>query len=74
MKSALKKVIARLEERRAHPSPAVRMPGLWLAPEFTTMGAWTRVWWLAALVAGGAAVYGVAMLALGFRPRDFREH
>ena len=33
MKSALKKVIARLEERRAQPSPAVRMPGLWLNPE-----------------------------------------
>jgi hypothetical protein len=33
MKSALKKVIARLEERRAQPSPAVRMPGLWLNPD-----------------------------------------
>ncbi|HPT16633.1 MAG TPA: hypothetical protein PK388_05075, partial [Kiritimatiellia bacterium] len=32
MKSALKKVIARLEERRAQPSPAVRIPGLWLDP------------------------------------------
>jgi putative peptidoglycan lipid II flippase len=48
--------------------------GLWLAPEFTAMGAWTRVWWLAALVGGGALAYALAMLALGFRPRDFREH
>jgi putative peptidoglycan lipid II flippase len=48
--------------------------GLWLAPEFTTMAAWTRVWWLAGLVAGGALAYALAMLALGFRLRDFREH
>lgn len=32
MKSALKKIVARLEERRAQPSPAVRVPGLWLDP------------------------------------------
>lgn len=50
------------------------LAGLRFAPEFTTMGDWSRVWWLAALVAGGALVYGLAMLALGFRPRDFREH
>jgi putative peptidoglycan lipid II flippase len=48
--------------------------GLWLAPEFTAMGAWTRVWWLAGLVGGGALAYALAMLALGFRLRDFREH
>jgi putative peptidoglycan lipid II flippase len=38
------------------------------------MGAWMRVWWLAGLVGGGALAYALAMLALGFRPRDFREH
>jgi putative peptidoglycan lipid II flippase len=48
--------------------------GLWLAPEFTAVGAWTRVWWLAGLVAGGALAYALAMLALGFRLRDLREH
>ncbi|HPT17484.1 MAG TPA: hypothetical protein PK388_09400, partial [Kiritimatiellia bacterium] len=32
MKSALKKVLVRLEERRAQPSPAVRIPGLWIDP------------------------------------------
>ena len=48
--------------------------GLWLAPGFTTMGAWSRVWWLAGLVGGGALAYALAMLALGFRLRDLREH
>lgn len=48
--------------------------GLRFAPEFTGMDAWPRVWWLAGLVGGGALVYALAMLALGFRPRDFREH
>jgi putative peptidoglycan lipid II flippase len=43
---------------------------------------WPSAWWLqaswrekvpaiAALVAGGALAYGVALFALGFRPRDF---
>lgn len=48
--------------------------GLHLAPEFTLVDKWQRIGWLGALVTGGAAVYGLAMLALGFRPRDFREH
>jgi len=52
---------------------AVLLLGLHFLPEFTTMGTWTRVAWLAALVVGGGAVYAVAMVALGFRPRDFRE-
>ena len=51
---------------------------LWVAlyylPDFPDMGEWDRAGWLAALVAGGAAVYGAAMLALGFRLRDLREH
>ena len=47
---------------------------LQLAPEFTEVGKWQRIGWLALLVAGGAATYALAMLALGFRPRDFREH
>jgi putative peptidoglycan lipid II flippase len=48
--------------------------GLRLAPAFPDMGAWMRVVWLAGLVGGGALTYAAAMLALGFRPRDFREH
>ena len=35
---------------------------------------WPRVWWLAGLVMGGGLAYALAMLALGFRLRDFREH
>jgi putative peptidoglycan lipid II flippase len=50
------------------------LAGLHLAPEFTEAGKWQRVGWLAVLVGGGAATYALAMLALGFRPRDFREH
>ena len=48
--------------------------GLHLAPDFTEVGKGQRMGWLALLVGGGAVTYGVAMLALGFRPRDFREH
>jgi putative peptidoglycan lipid II flippase len=41
--------------------------------DWTAMqGAWAaQAALLAALVAGGAAVYGVVLLLLGFRPRDF---
>lgn len=48
--------------------------GLQLAPDFTAVDKWQRIGWLLALVGGGAAVYALAMLALGFRLRDFREH
>ena len=48
--------------------------GLQLAPDFTVVDKWQRIGWLAALVCGGALVYALAMVALGFRPRDFREH
>lgn len=53
---------------------AAVLAGLHLAPEFTEAGKWQRIGWLALLVGGGAATYALAMLALGFRPRDFREH
>jgi putative peptidoglycan lipid II flippase len=48
--------------------------GLQLAPDFTVVDKWQRLGWLLVLVAGGAMMYAVALLALGFRPRDFREH
>ena len=48
--------------------------GLQVAPDFTVVDKWQRIGWLGALVGGGALVYAVAMLVLGFRPRDFREH
>lgn len=48
--------------------------GLYLAPDFTAIGIWQRIGWLAALVGGGALVYAGAMLAMGFRLREFREH
>jgi len=55
------------------------MVGLLLAgkhfgPDFTQVGFVQRVVWLALYVAGGAGVYGAAMLAMGFRPRELREH
>ncbi len=53
---------------------AAVLAGLHLAPEFTEAGKWTRIGWLGLLVGGGAATYALALLALGFRPRDFREH
>lgn len=48
--------------------------GLQVAPDFTVVDKWQRIGWLAALVGGGALVYALAMLSLGFRLRDFREH
>lgn len=48
--------------------------GLHLAPDFTLVDKWQRIGWLGTLVLGGALTYALAMLALGFRPRDFREH
>lgn len=48
--------------------------GLQVAPDFTVVDKWQRIGWLGALVGGGALVYAVAMLVLGFRLRDFREH
>lgn len=47
--------------------------GLQLWPEFGAYGWQGRSWRLAVLVCGGAAVFGLVMLALGFRPRDLRE-
>jgi putative peptidoglycan lipid II flippase len=48
--------------------------GLQWAPAFTQIGQWARVGYLAVLVGGGGLVYLLALLALGFRPRDLREH
>lgn len=48
--------------------------GLHLAPDFTLVDKWQRIGWLGTLVLGGALTYALAMLALGFRLRDFREH
>ncbi|GAB3376153.1 murein biosynthesis integral membrane protein MurJ [Lysobacter rhizosphaerae] len=43
-------------------------------PDFTVIGKWERIGYLALLVGGGGAVYLGALLAVGFRPRDLREH
>jgi putative peptidoglycan lipid II flippase len=48
--------------------------GLRWGPDFTAVGAVTRILWLAGLTVAGAVTYGMAMLALGFRPRELREH
>lgn len=35
---------------------------------------WSRVGWVLLICAAGAASYGVALLAVGFRPRELRHH
>ena len=57
----------------------VAMVGVLLAllhwvPDFTGMDKWHRIGGLMLLVGGGGATYAVAMLAMGFRPRDLRGH
>jgi putative peptidoglycan lipid II flippase len=48
--------------------------GLRIAPDFTTVAVATRILWLGLLVGGGVAVYGAAMVAMGFRLSDLKEH
>jgi len=48
--------------------------GLWWAPDFTVVSTARRIVWLAVLVGGGVFVYLLALVAMGFRPRDLREH
>jgi putative peptidoglycan lipid II flippase len=48
--------------------------GLHWGPDFTAAHAMTRILWLAGLTVVGAVVYGVAMLALGFRLRELQGH
>ena len=53
---------------------AVLLALLWWMPDFTGMDKWHRIGGLACLVGGGGATYLLALLVLGFRPRDLREH
>ncbi|HEV8695438.1 MAG TPA: murein biosynthesis integral membrane protein MurJ [Lysobacter sp.] len=53
---------------------AVLLVGLQWTPDFTSVNTGTRIVNLAGLVIGGAVVYLAALVALGFRPRDLREH
>ncbi len=53
---------------------AAVMAGLHWAPDFTRIPLLPRLCWLLGLVGGGAGVYAVAMVAMGFRPRELREH
>ena len=48
--------------------------GMHWAPDFTKAALASRILWLGLLVAGGVAVYGLAMLVMGFRLRELREH
>lgn len=48
--------------------------GLHWLPDFTVVPRRERIVGLVALVGGGGMVYAAALLALGFRPRDLREH
>jgi putative peptidoglycan lipid II flippase len=45
-----------------------------LAPDFTTAPVASRLGWLLALVAAGGLAYALALVALGWRPRELREH
>ncbi len=58
---------------------ALLMAGLlaWLSPELSAWSEaarWTRVLWLAGLIALGAGIYGAALVTLGLRPRDLLDH
>ncbi|MBS0211660.1 MAG: murein biosynthesis integral membrane protein MurJ [Proteobacteria bacterium] len=53
---------------------AVILLGLHWGPDFTAVPAWHRVVWLGGIVLAGVATYALAMLAMGLRPRDLREH
>jgi putative peptidoglycan lipid II flippase len=44
-----------------------------LAGDWNALTAWQRVAWLAAVVASGGALYGLALLVLGLRPQHLRE-
>jgi putative peptidoglycan lipid II flippase len=48
--------------------------GMHWAPDFTKAALASRILWLGLLVTGGVAVYGLAMLVMGFRLRELREH
>jgi putative peptidoglycan lipid II flippase len=48
--------------------------GLRIAPDFTKVAVMSRILWLGGLVAAGVGAYGVAMLALGFRPRELHAN
>lgn len=52
----------------------VLLVGQHVGPDFTQVGFSTRIVWLIVLVGGGVATYALAMVALGFRPRELREH
>ena len=45
-----------------------------LAPDFTTAPVASRLGWLLALVAAGGLAYALVLVALGWRPRELREH
>lgn len=48
--------------------------GMHFAPDFTKITLIPRVAWLSGLVLGGVGIYGVAMLAMGFRPRELHAN
>ncbi len=45
----------------------------WVGDWTAIANPWHRVGWLLAVVAAGAGAYGVALIALGLRPRDLRH-
>ncbi|HVI25181.1 MAG TPA: murein biosynthesis integral membrane protein MurJ [Xanthomonadaceae bacterium] len=53
---------------------AAVLAGLHWAPDFTVASKGTRIAWLLGLVAAGAAAYGAALVAMGWRLRELRGH
>ncbi len=50
------------------------LAGKSLAPDFTSAPVLARIGWLLALVAAGGGAYAIALLAMGWRLRELREH
>jgi putative peptidoglycan lipid II flippase len=50
----------------------VLVAGMWVWPDWTEAGKWTRAWHLAVLVAAGGGAYVVTLFAAGFRLRELR--
>ncbi len=53
---------------------AVLLLGLHMAPDFTRTAVLSRVLWLGVLVVAGIGAYSIAMLAMGFRPRELHAN
>ncbi|MEP6633171.1 MAG: murein biosynthesis integral membrane protein MurJ [Luteimonas sp.] len=53
---------------------AAVVTGLHWAPDFLTAPVSQRIVWLLSLVGAGAVAYALALVGMGWRPRELREH